>query len=152
MLDHHMMLNVFSAGNVSNSMAVNESSIIAPKMSKEYIFNIFGATLIWQFTNHWNVKIAMVCISVFKACCLTGMFIKHLFHSINLFASQLLSLIYRCLWCWVNQSLINVMFTLRPTQNGRYFPDDIFRGIFCIKMYKTRITFHWSLFLRVPDV
>ena len=42
-----------------------------------------------------------------------------------------------------------VINTLRPRQNGRHFPDDIFKwiGFSWIKMYEFRLTFHWSLFL-----
>ena len=38
--------------------------------------------------------------------------------------------------------------TLRPRQNGRRFPDDIFKGIFLMKMNGFRVRFHWKLFLR----
>ena len=34
--------------------------------------------------------------------------------------------------------------TMGPRQNGRHLPDDIFRCIFWMKMYKLR--FHWCLF------
>ena len=40
--------------------------------------------------------------------------------------------------------------TLRPRQNGRSFPDDIFKSIFLKKMYEIRLEFHWSLFLGCP--
>ena len=43
-------------------------------------------------------------------------------------------------------SIVN---TLRPRQNGRHFPDDIFKCIFFMKMYEFRLRFHWSLFLGV---
>ena len=33
--------------------------------------------------------------------------------------------------------------TLRPRQNGRHFPDDIFK---CIFVNKFRVRFHWNLF------
>ena len=33
-------------------------------------------------------------------------------------------------------------------QNGRYFPDDIFKCILWMKIYEFRLGFHWSLFLR----
>ena len=39
--------------------------------------------------------------------------------------------------------------TLRPRQNGRNFPDDIFKCLFWMKMYKFWFRFHWSLFPRV---
>ena len=39
--------------------------------------------------------------------------------------------------------------TLRPRQNGRHFPDDTFKCIYLMKIYKLRLQFHWSLFLRV---
>ena len=39
--------------------------------------------------------------------------------------------------------------TLRPRQNGRHFPDDIFRCIFLMKMCEFRLTFHWNLSSRV---
>ena len=40
--------------------------------------------------------------------------------------------------------------TLRPRQNGRHFPDDIFKWIPWMEMNEFRLTFHWSLFLGVP--
>ena len=39
--------------------------------------------------------------------------------------------------------------TLRPRQNGRHLPDDIFKCIFWMKMFQFRLRFPWSLFLRV---
>ena len=39
--------------------------------------------------------------------------------------------------------------TLRPRQDGHHFPDDIFKCIFLIEMYKFRLRFHSRLFLRV---
>ena len=39
--------------------------------------------------------------------------------------------------------------TLRSKQNGRYFPDDIFKCISLMKMYEFWSRFHWILFLRV---
>ena len=37
---------------------------------------------------------------------------------------------------------------LRPRQNGRQYPDDIFKYIFFMKMCKFPLRLHWSLFLR----
>ena len=45
---------------------------------------------------------------------------------------------------WVN--------TLRPRQNGLHFPDEIFKWIFCNKIYEFRLKFHWSLFLSVHSI
>ena len=42
---------------------------------------------------------------------------------------------------WVN--------TLKPRQNGRHFPDDIFQCIFFNENVLFRLRFHWSLFPRV---
>ena len=42
-----------------------------------------------------------------------------------------------------------VIITLRPRQNGRHFPDDIFKWISYMQMYEFRLTFHWSLLLGV---
>ena len=40
--------------------------------------------------------------------------------------------------------------TVRPTQNGRHFPDDIFKCIFLNEnVYWFRLKYHWSLFPRV---
>ena len=39
--------------------------------------------------------------------------------------------------------------TLRPRQNGCHFPDEIFRCIFSMKMYKFWLKFHRSLFVGV---
>ena len=39
--------------------------------------------------------------------------------------------------------------TLRPRQDGRHFPDDIFKCIFWMKMYEFPLKFHWSLFPKV---
>ena len=40
--------------------------------------------------------------------------------------------------------------TLRPRQNGRHFPDDIFKCIFFwMKMHEFRLIFHLGFFLRV---
>ena len=39
--------------------------------------------------------------------------------------------------------------TLRPRQNGRQFPDDIFKCIFLMKISALWLRFHWSLFPRV---
>ena len=38
--------------------------------------------------------------------------------------------------------------TLRPRQNGRHFPDEIFKGFSWMKMNEFRLRFHWNLFLR----
>ena len=43
---------------------------------------------------------------------------------------------------------INVS-TLRPRQNGRYFPDDIFKCFSWMKMCEFRFIYYWSLFMRV---
>ena len=42
--------------------------------------------------------------------------------------------------------------TLRRRQNGRHFPDGIFKCMFLIKMYEFRLRFHWSLFLIIPII
>ena len=39
--------------------------------------------------------------------------------------------------------------TLRPRQDGRHFPDDIFKCISWMKMFEFWLKSHWSLFLRV---
>ena len=39
--------------------------------------------------------------------------------------------------------------TLRPRQNDRHLPDDIFKCFFWMKMFEYWLRFHWSLFLRV---
>ena len=39
--------------------------------------------------------------------------------------------------------------TLKPTQKGRFFADDIFKHIFLNENVRILIEFHWSLFLRV---
>ena len=39
--------------------------------------------------------------------------------------------------------------TLRPRQNGRQFPDDIFNASSWMKIYKFRLKIHWSLFPKV---
>ena len=39
-----------------------------------------------------------------------------------------------------------ILNTLRQRQNGRHFPDDIFKWIFLMKIYEFRLTYHWSLF------
>ena len=39
--------------------------------------------------------------------------------------------------------------TLRPRQNGRHFPDNIFKCIFLMKMFEFQLTFYCRLFLRV---
>ena len=39
--------------------------------------------------------------------------------------------------------------TLRLRQNGRHFADDTFNAFSWMKMLEFRLTFHWSLFLRV---
>ena len=44
---------------------------------------------------------------------------------------------------------ICILNTLRPRQNCRYIPDDIFNQFSWMKMYGFRLRFHWSLFLRV---
>ena len=49
----------------------------------------------------------------------------------------------------LNYNLVININTLRPRQNGRHFPDDIFKCIFLKKMYEFRLRFHWSLLLRV---
>ena len=49
---------------------------------------------------------------------------------------------------WTNYSHKSIN-TLRPRQNGRHFPDDIFKCIFLIKMFKFLLRFHWSLFPRI---
>ena len=38
---------------------------------------------------------------------------------------------------------------LGPRHNGRHFPDDIFKCIFLIKIYKFWLRFHWNLFPKV---
>ena len=50
---------------------------------------------------------------------------------------------------WHTADMLN---TLRPRQDGRHFPDDIFQTTFSngfswMKMCEFRLTFHWSLFL-----
>ena len=61
---------------------------------------------------------------------------------------------YFMFWCVLSTSFGFTFWrcfnTLRPSQNGRHFPDDIFKCIFSwTKMYKFRSRFHWNLFARV---
>ena len=55
--------------------------------------------------------------------------------------SQKLPLFYVWLGC------IN---TLRPRQNGRHFPDDIFKLIFLNQMFELRLTFHKGPINNIP--
>ena len=48
-----------------------------------------------------------------------------------------------------NPGRIICLNTLRPSQNGRHFADDIFKCIFLNWSIWILIKFHWSLFLRV---
>ena len=48
----------------------------------------------------------------------------------------------------IRSRILNCFNTLRPRQNGRHFPDDIFKFSW-MKMYEFRLTFHRSLFLGV---
>ena len=50
---------------------------------------------------------------------------------------------------YVVRTSVNGLNTLRPRQNGRHFPDDIFKRIFLNEKVWTPIKFHWNLFLRV---
>ena len=40
--------------------------------------------------------------------------------------------------------------TLRPRQNGRHFPDYIFKRIFLNENFRILTKYHWNMFLRVP--
>ena len=59
---------------------------------------------------------------------------------------------YSCRWTQSEDTVnshLNIN-TLRPRQNGRHFPDDIFKSIFFkMKMHELWLRFHWNLFLRV---
>ena len=50
--------------------------------------------------------------------------------------------------CTISSEL-QLLNTLRPRQNGRHFPDDIFKWIFVNENAWISINIHWSLFLGV---
>ena len=85
----------------------------------------------------------------------TQQYSQHKWYACRFFYSFLV-LHYDLFWCMLYSSPINswvvahicIMNSLRPRQNGRHFPENIF--IFLErKMYEFRLQFHWSLFLRV---
>ena len=45
----------------------------------------------------------------------------------------------------VHYCIVGPINTLRPRQNGRHFPDDIFKWIFVNEIYEFRLISHWSL-------
>ena len=42
--------------------------------------------------------------------------------------------------------------TLRPRQNGRHFPDEIFKWIFLMKIYRFELKCRWSVFRKCPTL
>ena len=48
----------------------------------------------------------------------------------------------------VTWHVMEAVYTLRPRQNGRHFPDDIFQCIFFNQIFEFQIQLDWSLFLR----
>ena len=57
-------------------------------------------------------------------------------------------------WQWHESEMVKTavsssLNTLKPTQYGSHFPDDIFKCIFWMKIYEFRLRFHWNVSLRV---
>ena len=74
---------------------------------------------------------------------------RAIFHSMAYSQVKLLVWPNVCGWVLSQVPHHDTMIALRPRQNGRHLPDDIFKCIFLMKMYEFRLRFHWSLFLGV---